>query len=71
MIGSMNTARERLWLVGRLFLTVVLIVAAFAVAIPNCIVPATAASPARFAWGGLLAPVLVSGMLVYCIWRWK
>jgi hypothetical protein len=42
----------------------VLIVATFAVAVPNCIVPSTASAPAHFAWGGLIAPLLVSGMAV-------
>ena len=69
--GKMNTTRQKLLLVGKLVLTVVLILVAFAVVIPNCMVPPSAFNPGRFAWRGLFAPLLISGVSVYCVWWWK
>jgi uncharacterized membrane protein YkgB len=57
--------------VGKLLLTVLLITLSFAVAIPNCIVPATASHPQYFAWSGLFGPFLVSSIIIYCVWFWR
>jgi hypothetical protein len=67
----MKIAPQKLWLASKLILTIVLILAAFAVIIPNCIIPASAVAPTRFAWAGLLTSFVISSVLVYGIWYWK
>jgi len=62
---------KRLWFAGKLLLTLFLTVIAFAVVIPNCIVPAGPSHPAYFAWSGLIGPCIVTCGVVYCVWFWK
>src|SRR5437667_7677969 len=67
----MSTRSQRLWFTGKLLLTLVVMITAFAIAIPNSIVPATVSHPQSFVWSDLIAPLLVSGIGIYCIWLWK
>jgi hypothetical protein len=68
----MTTSKSKwLWLVGKLSLTLALIAIAFAVVIPNCMVPATPSHSAYFAWSGLIGPCIVACVVVYCVWFWR
>jgi hypothetical protein len=58
----MSATSQKLWFIGKLLLTAVVTVVAFAIAIPNCIVPATASHPQHFVWSGLIGPFVVSGI---------
>jgi hypothetical protein len=59
------------FVVAKALANVVLIVLAFAVVIPNCIVPAHGATPQHFAWSGLISSFMASAIATYCIWFWK
>ncbi|HYG34470.1 MAG TPA: hypothetical protein VEC99_06775 [Clostridia bacterium] len=67
----MSSTSQRVWFVSKVLLTIVIVVVAFAVVIPNCIVPETVSHPRYFVWSGLIGPFLVSYVGVYCIWFWK
>jgi hypothetical protein len=55
----------------KILATVVLVFLAFAVATPNCFVPANGAVPEYFKWVGLIPPSVVSVIATYCVWFWK
>jgi hypothetical protein len=65
-----NTSPNR-FVVARTLASVVLIFLAFAIVVPNCIVPANAATPQHFEWAGLIPPFLVSCIVIYCLWFWR
>ena len=69
--GRMSKPTHPVWFAAKRLLTVGLVIFAFAVVVPNCIVPATASHPRYFAWSGLIGPFLVSCIFVYCVWFWK
>jgi hypothetical protein len=64
-------ASRRLLIAGKLLISVLLVVTAFAVIIPNCIVPATPSHPEYFAWSGLIGAFIVSCGVIYCVWFWR
>ncbi len=67
----MSTTHQKLWFAAKLLLTLVVVLIAFAVVIPNCIVPASASHPGYFAWSGLAGPAIISCIGIYCVWFWK
>lgn len=66
----MSTSHKLLF-AGKLMLTVLIIALAFAVTIPNCIVPETTSHPRYFACSGVSGPTLISGIVIYCVWFWR
>jgi hypothetical protein len=62
---------KRVWFAGRVLLSLVLILVAFAAVIPNCIVPGSPSHAAYFAWSGLIGPCVVACLVVYCVWFWR
>lgn len=56
---------------ARVVVSVLLVLLFFALVILSCLVPAFGASPAHFLWGGLISPVLVSGVALFFIWSWR
>ena len=59
------------FIIARTLANVVLVFLAFAVVVPNCVVPAAGARPEYFHWAGLIAPAVVSVIATYCLWFWR
>lgn len=70
-LNGPKAAEHRRSVIAKVILTVLVTAIAFAVAIPNCVVPATDSSPQYFRWSALVGAVLISGSGIYCIWFWK
>jgi hypothetical protein len=62
---------KRLGFAGKLLLTFALIIIAFAVVSPDCVVMATPSRPGYFDWSGLTGPCIAACGVVYCVWFWN
>jgi hypothetical protein len=58
----------RRFVVARTVANAVLICLAFALVVPNCIVPANGTTPQHFQWAGLVFPFIISVIATYCLW---
>ena len=67
----MSKTTQRRFVVARSVATVFVVLLAFALVVPNYIVPESGNIPRHFAWSGLMLPFLVSAIAVYCLWFWR
>ena len=54
--------------IARIILNFLLVFTAFAIALPNCVVPQNGSTPEHFAWIGVIPPLIISILGTFCIW---